>query len=911
MASLSQIFLILIVISSSPFCSGGSRKELRDKDNIGESYIQSSYVVGSKSVDPRRVLQLSWQPRVFLYRGFLSEEECDHLAKETSEVKSGDGDGDGKTQLSSSDHVLDVPDPIVARIEERISAWTFLPRENSGPIKVRSYTMEKSDKKLDYFGEESSSVTHESLLATVILYVSNITQGGELLFPNSEVKLKRSWSDCSEPGNILRPVKGNAILFFTRHLNATLDQTSTHFRCPVLKGELLVATKLIYAKKQARKDEEESGECSDEDESCPRWAELGECKKNPVYMIGSPDYFGTCRKSCNASPRIALDLPLGARTHARSAVTVLLLKSMELVKQDGNDSLDMLIRRAVGKDPFLSFPRPDNNPVQLFQLLHNLERPGWPLLTPLKIELQKCEKCAREFCSPVNHRRHSRVHRRPRKQEKDSSKERDALGEFWDKLSVVDAKEILSLKSMMLEDVAGESVESGLMSLIEKPGYTALPQYYLRAGSDLLDIIQARTPRFSISSQKLFSILDEASEKTFMCNEAAPMQKYIFDGEIGKNMLEAKNVVACASFLLEQKLIKAWLADKDAEALRCQNLLVEEEKAAQRSRQAELLERKKRKKLRQKEQRVKDQKKDATEDVSTTSEEQHSPAESSSPLSVASDSEAQRSDSIPVEDSSSLEEPQVLETDNERNGETQAPMVDDDGLGNGQNMERRSGRRQMEKRSQHGMPNGFHGNHAPKLGGIRKNGTNRDVRGNTTKVWSRKANNPNSISPEATVDEQDRTKNSEVLIGSLSVTIRNTGEHNQAKCREEEPRMKTVEAKPTSDQSTVKVWRPVSSQGRIDENTDKKDKIPSSTVPEVKTAHHISLNEAKAFLAKRWKEATSEEHVTLVLSQETDISGNNNTHESSNGVITAARPKLRKKREKVSKVKYVPKQRTP
>ena len=28
--------------------------------------------------------------------------------------------------------------------------------------------------------------------------------------------------------------------------------------------------------------------------------------------------------------------------------------------------------------------------------------------------------------------------------------------------------------------------------------------------------------------------------------------------------------------------IKAWLADKDAEALRCQNLLVEEEEAAQR-----------------------------------------------------------------------------------------------------------------------------------------------------------------------------------------------------------------------------------------------------------------------------------------------------------------------------------------
>jgi hypothetical protein len=91
---------------------------------------------------------------------------------------------------------------------------------------------------------------------------------------------------------------------------------------------------------------------------------------------------------------------------------------MELVKQDGNDSLDMLIRRAVGKDPFLSFPRPENTPVQLFQLLHTLERPGWPLLTPLKIQMQKCEKCSREFCSPVNFRRHNRMHRRQRKPEK-------------------------------------------------------------------------------------------------------------------------------------------------------------------------------------------------------------------------------------------------------------------------------------------------------------------------------------------------------------------------------------------------------------------------------------------------------------------------------------------------------------
>ncbi|MCH81255.1 hypothetical protein A2U01_0002039, partial [Trifolium medium] len=52
--------------------------------------------------------------------------------------------------------------------------------------------------------------------------------------------------------------------------------------------------------------------------------------------------------------------------------------------------------------------------------------------------------------------------------------------------------------------------------------------------------------------------------------------------------------------------VKAWLADKDAEALRCQKQLVEEEEAAQK-RQAEILKRKRQKKLRQKEQRAREQ----------------------------------------------------------------------------------------------------------------------------------------------------------------------------------------------------------------------------------------------------------------------------------------------------------------
>ena len=58
-----------------------------------------------------------------------------------------------------------------------------------------------------------------------------------------------------------------------------------------------------------------------------------------------------------------------------------------------------------------------------------------------------------------------------------------------------------------------------------------------------------------MSSGQLFSILDDASEKTFLCGTAVLIQKYIFDGGAGKIGLETKNIVACTSFVVEQKLV--------------------------------------------------------------------------------------------------------------------------------------------------------------------------------------------------------------------------------------------------------------------------------------------------------------------------------------------------------------------
>ncbi|KAK6936828.1 Prolyl 4-hydroxylase alpha subunit, Fe(2+) 2OG dioxygenase domain, partial [Dillenia turbinata] len=194
---------------------------------------------------------------------------------------------------------------LVAEIEEKISAWTFLPKENGRFLQVLHFGLEKANQNYDYLGNKSSLELGEPLMATVVLYLSNVSQGGEILFPHSEISQSRNkfLSDCTKTSHALKPVKGNALLFFNSRPNASPDKTSSHARCPVQEGELWCATKFFYLRPISRENvlsEADDEGCSDEDEKCPNWAAVGECKRNPVFMIGTSDYYGTCRKSCKA-----------------------------------------------------------------------------------------------------------------------------------------------------------------------------------------------------------------------------------------------------------------------------------------------------------------------------------------------------------------------------------------------------------------------------------------------------------------------------------------------------------------------------------------------------------------------------------------------------------------------------------
>ncbi|KAL9997635.1 putative transcription factor C2H2 family [Helianthus debilis subsp. tardiflorus] len=611
---------------------------------------------------------------------------------------------------------------------------------------------------------------------------------------------------------------------------------------------------------------------------------------------------------------------------------------------EGTDSLDTFIRQAVGKEPLFSFSRTGDSPTQWIQLLHTFDQPdlpGWPLLAPMKVQLQKCDKCSREFCSTINYRRHIRVHRRSMNFHKEPQKYRDLLGAFWDKLNDDEAKDIMSFKDVTLEEVPGSSIVKNIAANLRKPIFLSLPQVYVKAGSALVDIIQGRSSMLRVSSQELFSVLDDASERTFLCaGTAESLKKYVFDGEAGKIGLEMKNLIACTSFLVEQKLVKAWLADKDAEALKCQKLLVEEEEAAQR-RQAELLERKRQRKIRQKEQRARDQSNDMKVELSTASD---------------------LFESIPSAENSGRQiSPEIDSLIPDGNGNVASPFdliqlssneeaLDhlDSAANKLNNSSQHFIARWQVPKSQRNGRNVRHNNN--------QNGNyvkwepahkHREQRGNNGgKIWTKKPKPESGVTVKSRVDSdannQTAQNGCQLMIGSISVTVRNSTTnqpHVNSSVAEfkdndkTENKTKGGQNVPNRGQSTdisksQMLEEDVTSTRGVDQNLIRESCQQSlevngsvsedTNVSDVRVEGgdkltHFSVDAAKDFLSQRWKEAVAGDHVELVLTTAPEPSvqldhaeSGSSKGQADSSVHANAKPKFR---NKSMKTKYIPKQR--
>ncbi|KAI5065300.1 hypothetical protein GOP47_0019995 [Adiantum capillus-veneris] len=305
--ALGFFLLIFLVLGSSIQAMSvddlpGWMGEINSKKTEAEILSQKAQII-----DPTRIIQLAWKPRAFLYKGFLSDKECEHLkqlARNKLEKSMVADNESGKGVLSdirtSSGMFIDKGhDEVVRRIENRMATWTFLPEENGEALQVLKYEHgEKYEPHYDFFQDNYNIQMGGHRIATVLMYLSNVTKGGETIFPNApDYRVKDdTWSECAKRGLSVKPIQGDALLFFSLTTEAKTDTSSLHGSCPVVAGEKWSATKWIHV--DSFDKQRKAGGCEDENVSCAEWAAMGECEKNPSYMVGSENNPGACRASC-------------------------------------------------------------------------------------------------------------------------------------------------------------------------------------------------------------------------------------------------------------------------------------------------------------------------------------------------------------------------------------------------------------------------------------------------------------------------------------------------------------------------------------------------------------------------------------------------------------------------------------
>jgi prolyl 4-hydroxylase len=193
------------------------------------------------------VLQAMYNPRVVVFGGLLSDEECaaliemaaPRLARSlTVETKSG-GEEVNADRTSNGMFFQRGENDLIRRIEARIARLVNWPEENGEGLQVLHYRPGTEYKPhYDYFdpkepGTPTILKRGGQRVGTVIMYLGEPEKGGGTSFP--EVHLE------------VAPKRGNAVFFsYDRPHPAT---RSLHGGTPVLAGEKWIATKWLRERK--------------------------------------------------------------------------------------------------------------------------------------------------------------------------------------------------------------------------------------------------------------------------------------------------------------------------------------------------------------------------------------------------------------------------------------------------------------------------------------------------------------------------------------------------------------------------------------------------------------------------------------------------------------------------------------
>eukprot|EP01059_Diplonema_ambulator_P009679 TRINITY_DN19629_c0_g1_i1.p1 TRINITY_DN19629_c0_g1~~TRINITY_DN19629_c0_g1_i1.p1 ORF type:complete len:517 (+),score=165.31 TRINITY_DN19629_c0_g1_i1:70-1551(+) len=213
---------------------------------------------------------VSYQPKIYYFPRFLSDEEADNIMDEAKnrlersgvvpiKGKNATGTDDVRT---SSGCWLDNSHKSVETVRRRMLAVTGFRTDQTEKLQVLRYQLgQKYNSHLDYYQPHGARNEEEARemwrlkwnnnwnrAATFFLYLSTTEEGGETTLPRANGGPQpASMTDCTK-GIRVRPVKGAAVLFYDMMPDKTQDPYSLHGGCPVIKGEKWAAPQWLHIK---------------------------------------------------------------------------------------------------------------------------------------------------------------------------------------------------------------------------------------------------------------------------------------------------------------------------------------------------------------------------------------------------------------------------------------------------------------------------------------------------------------------------------------------------------------------------------------------------------------------------------------------------------------------------------------
>ncbi|OMO56522.1 Oxoglutarate/iron-dependent dioxygenase [Corchorus capsularis] len=203
----------------------GSRQRRRVVETVDSEFTISHGETGDGSISMIPFQVISWKPRAFYFPNFATAEQCQGIINMA------------KAKLQPS-HVL-LPKGGTGQANEirtRYIAFNVL-RYEVGQKYLSHY---------DAIDPERYGPQKSQRVATFLLYLSDVQQGGETVFPyENGLNMDENYDYTKCTGLKVKPHLGDGILFYSLFPNNSIDPTSAHGSCPVIKGEKWVATKWI------------------------------------------------------------------------------------------------------------------------------------------------------------------------------------------------------------------------------------------------------------------------------------------------------------------------------------------------------------------------------------------------------------------------------------------------------------------------------------------------------------------------------------------------------------------------------------------------------------------------------------------------------------------------------------------